>query len=985
VRLAANERRETIDLDGEWQFVPDPERLHRPDHLPEGEPIKVPGCWEAQVPRPYRIVSAWYRRSIDIPSDWAADRAVICFQAVMYRCVVFLNGVRVGDHEGGYTAFEVELGDAARPGQANELAVYVVNPLNALDEYPAFSVEDVSAAEYLEPDTPLSEAPHGKQTWYSSQSGIWLSVCLERRPTVALGRPRLAPDLAASAVHVAWDLDGSSRGGLPAGSRLRIEIADPDGTALEPHEFAPGPGAASGTVTIAIPDARLWDIGQPALYRATIALLDADGTEQDAVTDRFGMREVRTADGRVMLNGRPIFLLGALDQDVYPTTISTAPDEAYLKEQMRLAREMGINLLRCHIKVPDPAYLEAADEAGILVWCELPNWSRFSSVSAARGRETLQAMVDELGNHPSVVIWTIINEDWGTDLRHEARDRNWLRETYGWLKALDPSRLVVDNSACETLTTPNFHLVTDLADFHVYFLAPDNAVRWRNTIADFAKRPRWVWSPHGDAEERGDEPLVLSEFGGWGLPRLDRLVAHTGREPWWFGTGRHYYEPSGIRRRFAAYGLDRIWPTIDALAEATQWHQFEGLQYEIGQLRRHDAIAGFVITELTDAYWEANGLLDVLRGPKVFHDRLPAIVSSDVVHADVPKRDFFGGERLVADLSLAAYGPPSEGGEVRWSVETDGALTLEGGIPIGNWPEAGTVPVGPLEITLPDVARVADARLRLSAVEGDGRVRAEDELRLAVLPASARRTAKRVRVGVHDPLGIWGIADRVAGLGHHVVDPADADLVVASELTDSIVARVDAGGRALILVRSRGAIPTDHDLARRIGVHLRRLPHAGYPGQRSPWEGDWVTSWSWILPGEFEGLPERNPLDFAYEAVLPDHVLLGHDPIRHRDEVTAGMFVGWVHAPGALVWTFHQGRGAVTLTTFRVAPESGPVATVLLEGLIQSAAQADRRRERRAGGSADAIADPEMAARDAPQDPADHPTMTPHSPPVPAS
>ncbi|HUP54826.1 MAG TPA: hypothetical protein VM408_04910, partial [Methylomirabilota bacterium] len=72
-----------------------------------------------------------------------------------------------------------------------------------------------------------------------------------------------------------------------------------------------------------------------------------------------------------------------------------------------------------------------------------------------------------------------------------------------------------------------------------------------------------------------------------------------------------------------------------------------------------------------------------------------------------------------------------------------------------------------------------------------------------------------------------------------------------------------------------------------------------------------------------------------------------HDPERHRQEVTAGMFVGWVHTPAALIWEFLQGRGSVTLTTFRVAPESGPVATVLLEGLLQRAAVADRRREDR--------------------------------------
>jgi hypothetical protein len=142
----------------------------------------------------------------------------------------------------------------------------------------------------------------------------------------------------------------------------------------------------------------------------------------------------------------------------------------------------------------------------------------------------------------------------------------------------------------------------------------------------------------------------------------------------------------------------------------------------------------------------------------------------------------------------------------------------------------------------------------------------------------------------------------------------------------------------LVLVRTRDAVPETVDVARRVTVHLRRFPHAGHPGQRSPWEGDWVTAFSWMAPELQAGLPARNPLDFAYTEVLPDHVLLGYEPTRHGDEVSAGMFVGWVHAPAALEWRFRQGLGSICLTTLRVAPESGPVASALLDRLIDRAA-----------------------------------------------
>ncbi|HKG57982.1 MAG TPA: glycoside hydrolase family 2 TIM barrel-domain containing protein [Candidatus Limnocylindrales bacterium] len=957
VSTTSHAPRATLSLDGEWQFIADPERLYRADDLPSGESIHVPGCWEAQVSRPYRIITAWYRRSFDLPPDWQGSRVVLRFGAVMYSCIVFLNGREIGRHEGGYTAIELDADGAVRYDEPNDLVVRVVNPLNGIEEYPAFSVEEVLLAQEFEPDLPLSEAPHGKQTWYSSQSGLWQSVSIDRRPVTSVRSVRVRPDVPGGAADIRWSLDGA--GADPAPDALHLTVLDPDGAQVG-AETVELRGSSSGSIGIPIPEARLWDIGQPNLYRVEARLLRGNEVT-DELGVRFGMRQIETRDGRILLNGRAIYLLGALDQDLYPDTISTPPSREYLDEQVRLAQEMGLNLLRCHIKVPDPAYLDAADEAGILVWCELPNWTKFSTTSASRGRNTLERMVETLDNHPSIVIWTIINEDWGTQLRYEARDRHWLREMYDWLKALDPSRLVVDNSACETPQTPNFHLRTDLADFHAYFLPPDNAVRWRNMIEDFSRRPNWLWSPHGDAEPRGDEPLVLSEFGSWGLPRLDRLIQHHRREPWWFRTGRHYYRPTGLGRRFVNYGLDRIWPTVDDLAEATQWHQFDGLQYEIGQLRRHDSVQGYVITELTDAYWEANGLLDAMRGPKAYHSRLAALNAPDVLVADLSRRDLCSAEPLRGEVYLSSYGPTTGSGRVTWELLISDGQRVAGELAVESWPEGGATSVGWIDADIPDVTDVCDAQLILRAFDSDGRQRAFDEMRLAVLPFSSRRTTQPVDIAVHDPLDIWGVAGRVRALGHNVVPESRDALVIATEITDRLRAHLDAGGRALVLVRNRSAIPDDHDLTRRIAIHLRRLPHSGWPGQRSPWEGDWVTSWSWIDHAALPGLPARNPLDFAYEEVLPDHVLLGYDPVRHRDEVPAGMFVGWVHAPAAVVWSFRQGRGAVTVTTFRVAPESGPVATLLLERLIQQAASVDRRDGAREGDARRVAAVPELA------------------------
>ena len=922
------QQRPTIDLDGAWEFVPDPSAGLDVSSLPPGISIQVPGSWEAQLPARYGIGTGWYRRTVSLPSEWGGGRIVLRFGAVMYACQVWLNRVALGSHEGGFTPFEMECQGAVRLGQANELVLRVSNPMNVLAEYPPLPLDQLLYAKDKMERLPLAEAPHGKQTWYSSLSGIWQSVRLECRSQTYIERLSVLPNVKDQRVLVRFSLNGG------AAERLEVTLRDPQGAVA--GEVAVEQPRLLGEAAIDLASPRLWSIGQPSLYHLDARLVDGGGVV-DVLTVRFGMREIATRHGQVLLNGEPIVLMGALDQDLYPLGMSApAGDGTSIKSQFAQAAHMGLNLVRCHIKLPDEAYLNAADEAGILLWCELPNWTHFTSEAATAARETLEKMVETMGNHPSIVIWTIINEDWGTRLKDESRDRRWLQQTYRWLKELDPTRLVVDNSACDTSGKPNFHVLTDLADYHAYFSIPDKAIRWRNLITDFAGRPAWLWSPHGDAITRGDEPLVLSEFGNWGLPRFGSTAAVATQSDWWRQTGGPLYRPEGSLERFAKMGLERIWKDADHLSDATQWHQFEALQYQIGELRRHPTIAGYVITELTDAYWEANGLLDIGRGPKVFFDRISEVNSVDLVIPDLARRDLWGGEQLEFGVSLSSYrkGAGLPAGRLEWELRVESQPGLFGDLPIDEWPSFTTSPVADLELPLPDVTAPVSASLVLAVRDHEGRLLSRDERTLAILPSTGGHTQAPKRIAVQDPHGIWTLQERLTTLGHVLTGLNDADLLVTSEMTPSAVRYASAGGRVLVLVRSRSAIGRDLELERPLAVHPRWLSDDSGTDPRNPWKGDWISTYMWILPGLFPTLPERNPLDFAYEEVAPDHVLLGYDPVSHREEVVAGMFAGWLHAPAALIWTFPQGKGRVTATTFKVAPEAGPVATALLEALV---------------------------------------------------
>ncbi|MBA3345502.1 MAG: glycoside hydrolase family 2, partial [Gemmatimonadales bacterium] len=612
--------RTRVSLDGQWEFFPDPTQQLTPHTLSRdhaARAIRVPGPWQAQFDdlRDYSGV-AWYRHTFEVAPELREAGGVwlLHFGAVDYFATVWLNGQPLGDHEGGYLPFELDVTRALKFDGPNELVVQVIDPGNDADFLPEFT---------------FAEIPHGKQSWYGPIGGIWQSVYLERRAATHITRVRVTPDVPGQQVQVRLCL---SRNAAESTS-VRFRVTDPAGVVRE-HRFPLAAGNDSEEFNLPQPDPMLWDTEAPNLYDLQAELVsDADDQVEplDSHATHFGMRTIATSStGHLLLNGRVLYLRGALDQDYYPDLIYTPFSDAELYDQFAKAKHMGLNCLRTHIKITDPRYYDAADRAGLLIWTELPNWQELTEASKRRARETLLGMVERDWNHPSIIIWTIVNENWGVDLAVNPGHRAWLSETYNELKALDPYRLVVGNSPCFT----NFHVVTDIEDFHNYYAMPDHYRQWKEWVQTFATRPPWTfahvyesieswreyirdpWNPlprqqAPEVRRRGSEPMVVSEFGNWGLPDVGKLRQCYGREPWWFETGIEWGDgvvyPHGIEQRFKAFHLDKVFPTLSDLSAASQRMQFTALKYQIEQMRRHPTIVGYVITEFTDVHWESNG------------------------------------------------------------------------------------------------------------------------------------------------------------------------------------------------------------------------------------------------------------------------------------------------------------------------------------------------------------------------------------------
>ncbi len=849
-----------ISLDGRWLFAPDTAgafTIH--DAVAKGtwRTISVPGSWQSQCPdlRDYQGV-AWYRHEVQLPRLSADQTVEIRFGAVDYLARVYVNGKLAGTHEGGYTPFVFDIREFVKPG-LNVVVVRVMDPVASETGTEGISYWNI---------------PHGKQSWYVQTSGIWQHVEIGIVPVRHVASIRVDP-LMDGTVHFSVEVKGRT-GSAP--ERWSVSVEDPAGkrTAGATVQVNGNDSVVSGEIRVSHPET--WSPDRPRLYR--IIVTDPKGLRSET---RFGFRKLEARDGKFFLNGKPFYLIAALDQDFYPTTIYSTPSMKYLRDEMRKAKALGLNTLRCHIKAPDPRYLEAADELGLIVWYEIPNWDRFTMDAANRGDATLRGMLQRDWNHPSLCILSLINESWGIDLS-KPEQRAWLKTEFGAIKRIAGDRLVVDNSAC----AGNFHLKTDINDYHTYWAMPERADSFASTIDQVASRPAWLFSPYGDAEQTGKEPLVISEFGNWGLPQFPDQI------PWWFG--RRFGDasvvlPMGVKRRFSEYGYNRSFPMYDSLAVESQRAQAEALKYEIEEIRLHGTIEGYVITEFTDINWECNGLLDMWRRPKANFHMLGALQQQDVVIPRIDRHDALSGDTMTVRVYFSHYGEGGiAGSKLFWKVGSD----LQGNLPMPSVLRGSVGLIGTIHVTLPVVRSPRRVRIDLTVRRGKGETFARNWVDLLVLPRVNKETA-----GQRSPM-------------------------VVRTLDSAAVGALERGARVLCLIDSTTRLPADFPLK------LSR--------RTDPWyDGNWASNMNWVRRESpvFQGLVPDRHLGFAESAVMPDFVLSGIAP-EHFGDVLAGMYVGWVHLNSGYIVSMRVGKGTLVLCTLRLEDTSDPFARALRSRLM---------------------------------------------------
>ena len=905
--------RPTVSLDGEWMFQFGSETP---------QPIHVPAPWESQRPElRNRAGTAIYERTFTVPGEFEGMQVWLCFDAVDYYAEVWVNGVSIGTHEGGYTPFSFPVERALQGYGPDVVHTVLVRITDATVDQDAILPNGETLT--------FAEIPHGKQSWYSSVGGIWQSVRLEARSFCHIARAAFFPDIDAgtAAAHI-W-LEGFEET-IPEDWQVRVSVDVPRGagrvetfvlpvTAETPREG----NRLRLTAAFPVPDALLWSPDTPHLYQ-TLVTLERDGEVEDCVCQRFGMRKVEAKNGRVWINNRPLILMGALDQAFYPRTIYTPPSEEFLRDQFHKAKEMGLNLMRCHIKVPTESYLRLCDEIGLLVWYELPNGALLSPRFRERACHTMEQMWWRDANHPCIIILTIINESWGINLNY-AEQRRWLRDTYRWAKESFPGWLVVDNSAC----IPNFHVASDLDDYHVYFNIPDQAEEFAEWMQAFTGREAGTYTGYGDAEYRRNEPLLISEFGNWGLPKLEHILEAEGGEPYWFKTGDGPTRPRGVLDRFQKQALDRVYRDYDTLVRSSQEQEWLSLKWEIEEMRRHPDVAGYVITEFTDVNWECNGLLDMGRNPKVFFERLKDIQAQDILIPRLsPRTAFWEGETAALSVTFSCFSGCSVcNGTLTWEVEGCEGLRGEQPVKLGGGletePEFGSYPVAQVWVQAPPVPKPIKTRILLTLWTSEGRVIAKNTQNIVFVPAGMRAIGRGKTLWLHDMSGsMIGLSSLLTGIGYRVVNQPEPGALGLVTRWDPMVANfLREGGKAVLVATNAKSIT----IASGLGIRLQERNTNG-------WWGDWCTSNIWFVPEHFPSLPDTFRFDFEYQSIVPERVLTGPLP----ENTMAGLFVGWLHNPAALVARLPIGKGELIVTTFDILPNLGsdPIAALLLYDLF---------------------------------------------------
>ncbi|MDI9604804.1 MAG: glycoside hydrolase family 2 TIM barrel-domain containing protein [Bacteroidota bacterium] len=497
------ERGDWLNLNGLWKYAIQPVGKQKPASF-EGD-ILVPFAVESGLSGVQKRVGKdnelWYQREFTVSSKWKNSKVLLHFGAVDWKADVWVNGMKVGQHVGGYTPFSFDITPALASG-SNTLVVKVWDPTD----------------EGYQPRGKQVNKPQG--IWYTPVTGIWQTVWLEPVPETYIKNLKITPDIDKNVLLV----EASTNQCAPTS---RVEVKVLEGSSV----VATGQSINNLPVEVPMPEnVKLWSPDSPHLYDLEVILWD--GSKQlDKVESYAAMRKFSTKrDGkgivRLQLNNKDLFHFGPLDQGWWPDGLYTAPCDEALEYDVIKTKDLGFNMIRKHVKVEPARWYAHCDRHGIIVWQDMPSGDRspewqmrqyFNGVerlrspeSEANYRREWKELIDYLYSYPSVGVWVPFNEAWGQFKTEEIT---------AWTKQYDPTRLVNPASG------GNHYPVGDILDLHQYpapqlylydgqratVLGEYGGIGWANKEHLWEPDRNWGYVQFNSAQEVTDEYVKYAE------------------------------------------------------------------------------------------------------------------------------------------------------------------------------------------------------------------------------------------------------------------------------------------------------------------------------------------------------------------------------------------------------------------------------------------------------------------------------------------
>ncbi|MCK4417233.1 MAG: hypothetical protein KAV99_03620, partial [Candidatus Latescibacteria bacterium] len=555
--------RENVSLDGQWQIALDPGNVGKQEKWfaenvsgLQFQEIRVPSCWEEKFP--FYDGVGWYQRKFDAPKTWEEKLVHLTFWAINYFAQVWVNGQYAGCHEGGYLPFTLEISNLLRYGDSNTLCVRVINPPKrgvitnpAFVGYLAGEITEEAAEEGIDGFI-LDEVPNWKQQFYYNFGGIWQPVGFTVTERLWTDDCFIKPCLEDSAVDLEHTLRNDRKKEHTVEIFYQVVSAETPDIVVAEHreETILLPGENQLQQRLIIPEPRLWSPEHPHLYRLKIFISEV-GKSLDEWSYRFGMREFTVRDNFFHLNGEKIIMKSALHQGNYGRTLAYPETEDLARQEILLAKEAGLNMLRIHVKPAPKRFVELADEMGLMLHEEPPiGWMKDNPKLREREEREVRELVLRDRNNASVVMWGILNETSNLGGVQIAGSVAIMHDLCLIARELDPTRIVLDDSGgYGNGTNAYFPYSTEpvgVRDMHRYGPAPITEFDYRS-FAMLGQPDQLSFMTEFGASGLEDFGLILKCFN---LPGDERLEDYQQMK------GFYDYLDAGLKSR----GLNDIFP-----------------------------------------------------------------------------------------------------------------------------------------------------------------------------------------------------------------------------------------------------------------------------------------------------------------------------------------------------------------------------------------------------------------------------------------